>query len=91
VTAGETTGAGAGAGSGGGAGGVRHEPIGPEPQVGQRLVQGYGPATKLAITLGFLTLVGLMVLALAGFTPAFYILVVAAVGALMIVVGARLR
>jgi hypothetical protein len=46
---------------------------------------------RAGVALGIVTVVGLVVLAGFGFTPALYLLVLAVVGTLMVVVGARLH
>ena len=48
-------------------------------------------AQRIAIALFGLALLGLLVLAAAGFTPAAYLLVVAVVGTLLVVIGTRLH
>jgi hypothetical protein len=53
----------------------------PRPRIG----------TALGIVLFTLTLIGLVILAAAGFEPALYLLITAVVGVLMIAIGARMH
>jgi|HubBroStandDraft_1064217.scaffolds.fasta_scaffold147656_2 hypothetical protein len=79
------------AGDGPEAAGGGAEGLGLVGETGLRIRRRRGPATTFAIVLIFLAAIGLVVLTAAGFYQAFYLLLVAAVGVLLIAIGARLH